>query len=236
MLQRNKYRAREENKSKPYTVIMVKIKLGSKEIDLSGGAIAGIAIACVAVLIGVSIALWYTLDGKYLNYGSTVTLQISPDDGSGPLYVLMQQTGTMTLVDVKDQATGFRILAGDVSDGALVWNKIGTATNNRFTVFDPLTGNYVSDGEVAGQYTYIKGSKTKTDARLFDIAVPTGSKAVVGSRILPGSTVNVVKRSGGDDGLSAILQYQSQLNNGIAGIISCNNDNNACLNVDWVIG
>lgn len=213
---------------------MVQIKLGSKEIDLSRGAIAGIAVAGVAVIIIIVVVLWYELDGKYLNYGSTVSLSINPADGSGPLYTVMQETGIVTLTDSKDQSTRFRIEAGDVSDGPLVWNEIGTATNNRFTMYDPATGNYVSDTSVTGQYTALQGSKTKSDARLFDIAVPDGATNTVGSRILPGSSVNIVKRSGSDNGLSSLLQYSSQLNNGIAGIIVCNKGH-VCINVNWIL-
>jgi len=208
---------------------MVKIKFGSKEFNISSGALAGIAIAGVAVLIAVAVVLWYEFDGKYIGYGSTVRFKVSPEDGSEPLYIIMQQTETVTLTDLKDEATQFRVQSGGTS-GPLIWTQSGKDATSYFKLYDPKTQNYLNSGEVPQQYTYFEGNK---DGGLqFNLAPIPGSKIVVGSRILPNSQCNVITPHGSDGGNNSAWQYSSQLNTGIAGIIICRP---TCTDTVWTI-
>lgn len=208
---------------------MPKIKLGSKEYNLSKGAIAGVAVAGVAILIAVAVVLWYELDGKYLNYGSTVRFRIDPSNGAGPLYIIVQQTGTVTLTDTRDEATKFRVQTGG-SSGPLTWTKAGEDAKSYFTLYDPKTQLYLNSGAVHAEYAYLSGHTE--DGLQFNLS-STSSKVAVGSRILPGSYCNVITPHGPNGTNQSTWQYDSQMNNGNAGIIICMSF--SCPDTVWVI-
>ena len=184
------------------------------------GAIAGITLAVVVIAVALASTLYYVLDAQYLNYGNEVYLSVNPSDGSGPLYMLLRPDGTVTVTAQKSEATHFTLQRGDGAKGVLVYG-VGTAPvqTSFFTVRDTVTQRSWSIAQSPNVYSYLTGETelgTSDTFALFRDSTDDG-----GTRPKPGDPVRFHNETGVGAKTGSVLQYQSQLANGLPGVSVC---------------
>lgn len=207
--------------------------MSSSETKLSSGGIAGIVIATTVVAIAIAVVLWYFLDAQYINYGNSVSFSIDPVSGNS-LYIMLQAGGAVTTTDVKDSATKFQIVHAEGAGSVLEYGDGSTTTQTTyFKFYDPITKQYIGFGAVSGQYTYMQGQSDEADGMPFTFLHTSTSSA--GGRIKPETDLRIFMLSGSDSAASSVVQYKSQLNTGIAGLIICGDSAFTCDDVDWTI-